>query len=200
MSTPSPRVLDLLLALRELRPEQARTLLQEAMAVLDEAELAALRRQLPSTELPMLEAGESVALARSPGPGQQLARQPNGGQTQAAVTVMNRMPMPWEITDASFEAASAPSPAPAPNNPKWLVPAAAGASALIALAVFGWVHWPTPGHAEETPPKVSEPAPRPVQPPTPALGALEPVVKPKPAAAAPAKSAKPKEDPFARRR
>ena len=75
MNVPPPRVREVLCLLRDLSPDQARTLLGQVVATLDAAEVIALRAWLPPTAVHCLPS------------------------CVGAVTVMNEAPMPWEFAE-----------------------------------------------------------------------------------------------------
>jgi hypothetical protein len=106
----STRALHILHALQDLRPEQARSFLREAVSTLDAAELAALRRQLP--------AGMGPAATELLDP-------------QMMPTVQRTFPMPWEYAPAQT--------APTGPSTEQLIRAAVrpGKARTVALAVAG---------------------------------------------------------------
>lgn len=89
MHLPSPRVTDLLRALRDLSPAQARAHLEEALATLDEAEARALRALLPAGRSLV----PSAEVACLPPPAEAGTIQL---QAQELPTLISRFPKPWE--------------------------------------------------------------------------------------------------------
>jgi hypothetical protein len=89
MDLPSTRIREVLGVLRDLKPNEARALLGQVVATLDEAELVALRKQLTVQAPALLAAGAPVELSRYAGASVQ--------RLSDAATVMNTAPMPWEL-------------------------------------------------------------------------------------------------------
>ena len=129
MPPPSDRVIQLLRTLRDLRPDQARAFLGQALRALDAAEQRSLQALLP----PGLSSPVASGATSAAGPRAESNTTPLPANEMP--TIMNVFPMPWEMETPAQVSTAEFVRSVHPRTSKWKVLALSAAATFACFAV-----------------------------------------------------------------